>query len=181
MPACAGLAGGRGGVGVWGGYFIALSWDYFSVPMHLYVYPYTRQTCTHCGPSVRKAPRLTPTRPSPLCFPATSWRQQGSMMEAFTAPVSRRRPPGLWSRCEESDQVPQPFNGPFEKRLDDVTRPTTPATQRTASSPATTARRHGTVHDFLFFPAGENGRVQGGGKKWTLYPWVAAALVKLGG
>lgn len=127
-----------------------MSWDFFSVPMHLYVYPYTRQTYTHCGPSVHKAPRLTAARPSPLCFPATSSRQQEYMMEAFTAPVTRSWPPGLRSRCEESDQVPQPFNGSFEKRLDNVTRPT-PSNQRTASSTPTTARRNATVHNFFFF------------------------------
>lgn len=63
--------------------------------MHLYVY--TRQTCTHCDPSAHKAPRLTQARPSLLCFPATSLRQQGNMMEAFIAPVTRRRPPRLRS------------------------------------------------------------------------------------
>lgn len=165
------------GWGVEGGCFIALS--FFSVPMHLFVYPYTRHTCTHCGPSVHKARRLAPARPSPLCFPATSSKQQGNMMEAFTAPVTRRRPPGLPPRCEESDKVPQPFNGPFQKRLDDVTRPT-PSTQRTASSLPTTAQRHDIVRNF-FFPLEKNGRVHGGGMKWALYPWVAAALVKLGG
>lgn len=41
-------------------------WAFFSVPMHLYVYPYTRQTCTHCGPAVLKRPHWRRLAP-PLC------------------------------------------------------------------------------------------------------------------
>lgn len=119
--------------------------------MHLNVYLYTRQTCTHCGPSVRKA-----TSSLPSASPSHLFQAAGKYDRGFSLAGGRRD--YAWdakNQIKSRNLLTARFRNALKMSL---ARLPPPRGRRCRCQ----RQRGGTV---FFSSSGENGRAQGGGKK----------------